>query len=179
VIELLLYLFGAARGRAPREKLESDLACPKDNQEIDPGRAPSREVQARRSLQRGASWYTGRRYAFDGQSKPFARFSFAWLNERELPEAVEAHGRTARSADQTIRFSSGTAMRRDSDSCLQSDEHKSNPDGPGNARNRSGNKRKRAGPKPCPSEAVDLFYLAISTEATVMLSPVTLPFTVT
>ena len=28
------------------------------------------------------------RYAFDGQPKPFARFSFAWLNERELPEAV-------------------------------------------------------------------------------------------
>jgi hypothetical protein len=33
--------------------------------------------------------------------------------------------------------------------------------------------------RPCPSGAVDLFYLAISTEATVMLSPVTLPFTVT
>jgi len=43
---------------------------------------------ARRSVRRGVSWYTGRRYAFDGQSKPFARFSFAWLNERELPEAV-------------------------------------------------------------------------------------------
>jgi GntR family transcriptional regulator/MocR family aminotransferase len=43
---------------------------------------------ARRSVERGVSWYTGRRYAFDGQSKPFARFSFAWLNERELPEAV-------------------------------------------------------------------------------------------
>jgi GntR family transcriptional regulator/MocR family aminotransferase len=43
---------------------------------------------ARRSVQRGVSWYTGRRYAFDGKPKPFARFSFAWLNERELPEAV-------------------------------------------------------------------------------------------
>ena len=43
---------------------------------------------ARRSVQHGVSWYTGRRYAFDGQSKPFARLSFAWLNERELPEAV-------------------------------------------------------------------------------------------
>jgi hypothetical protein len=32
---------------------------------------------------------------------------------------------------------------------------------------------------PALPEAVDLFYLAISTEATVMLSPVTLPFTVT
>ena len=32
--------------------------------------------------------YSCRRYAFDGQPKPFARFSFAWLNERELPEAV-------------------------------------------------------------------------------------------
>jgi GntR family transcriptional regulator/MocR family aminotransferase len=46
------------------------------------------EAWARRSLQHGVSWYTGRRYAFDGQPKPFARFSFAWLNERELPEAV-------------------------------------------------------------------------------------------
>jgi GntR family transcriptional regulator/MocR family aminotransferase len=46
------------------------------------------DMWARRSVQGGVSWYTGRRYAFDGQSKPFARFSFAWLNERELPEAV-------------------------------------------------------------------------------------------
>ena len=46
------------------------------------------EAWARRSLRHGVSWYTGRRYAFDGQSHPFARFSFAWLNERELPEAV-------------------------------------------------------------------------------------------
>jgi GntR family transcriptional regulator/MocR family aminotransferase len=44
---------------------------------------------ARRSVQHGVSWYTGRRYAFDGKPKPFARFSFAWLNERELPEAVK------------------------------------------------------------------------------------------
>ncbi len=46
------------------------------------------EEWARRSVQHGVSWYTGMRYAFDGQPKPFARFSFAWLNERELPEAV-------------------------------------------------------------------------------------------
>ena len=46
------------------------------------------EEWARRSVQHGVSWYTGRRYAFDGKPKPFARFSFAWLNERELPEAV-------------------------------------------------------------------------------------------
>jgi GntR family transcriptional regulator/MocR family aminotransferase len=45
---------------------------------------------ARRSVERGGvSWYTGRRYAFEGLPKPFARFSFAWLNERELPEAVK------------------------------------------------------------------------------------------
>jgi GntR family transcriptional regulator/MocR family aminotransferase len=43
---------------------------------------------ARRSIENGVSWYAGRRYAFDGKPKPFARFSFAWLNERELPEAV-------------------------------------------------------------------------------------------
>ncbi len=42
-----------------------------------------------RGLDRGAFWYTGRRYAFDGRSTPFARFSFAWLNERELLEAVK------------------------------------------------------------------------------------------
>jgi GntR family transcriptional regulator/MocR family aminotransferase len=47
------------------------------------------DVWARRSVERGVSWYTGRRYAFDGQPIPFARFSFAWLNERELPEAVK------------------------------------------------------------------------------------------
>jgi GntR family transcriptional regulator/MocR family aminotransferase len=47
------------------------------------------EVWARRSVERGVSWYTGRRYAFDGQAKPLARFCFAWLNERELPEAVK------------------------------------------------------------------------------------------
>jgi GntR family transcriptional regulator/MocR family aminotransferase len=47
------------------------------------------EAWARRSVEHGVSWYPGRRYAFDGQPKPFARFSFAWLNERELPEAVK------------------------------------------------------------------------------------------
>ncbi|HEY7514351.1 MAG TPA: PLP-dependent aminotransferase family protein, partial [Vicinamibacteria bacterium] len=46
------------------------------------------EAWARRSVARGVSWYTGRRYAFDGRPRPFARFSFAWLDERELPEAV-------------------------------------------------------------------------------------------
>ncbi|MGH9869059.1 MAG: PLP-dependent aminotransferase family protein [Candidatus Polarisedimenticolia bacterium] len=46
------------------------------------------EAWARRSVERGVSWYTGRRYAFDRRPRPFARFSFAWLNERELPEAV-------------------------------------------------------------------------------------------
>jgi GntR family transcriptional regulator/MocR family aminotransferase len=46
------------------------------------------DAWARRSVAHGVSWYTGRRYAFDGQPRPFARLSFAWLNERELPEAV-------------------------------------------------------------------------------------------
>jgi len=54
------------------------------------------DAWARRSVARGVSWYTGRRYAFDGQSKPFARFSFAWLNERELPEAVKRMAAAAR-----------------------------------------------------------------------------------
>ena len=47
------------------------------------------DAWARRSVDRGVSWYTGRRYAFDGQTRPFARFSFTWLNERELAEAVK------------------------------------------------------------------------------------------
>jgi GntR family transcriptional regulator/MocR family aminotransferase len=47
------------------------------------------EAWARRSIARGVFWYTGRRYAFDGTPQPYARFSFAWLNERELPEAVK------------------------------------------------------------------------------------------
>jgi GntR family transcriptional regulator/MocR family aminotransferase len=46
------------------------------------------EAWARRGLTRGVSWYTGRRYAFDGRPKPYARLSFAWLDEREIPEAV-------------------------------------------------------------------------------------------
>jgi GntR family transcriptional regulator/MocR family aminotransferase len=46
------------------------------------------DAWARRSLRHGVSWYPGRRYAFDGRPQPFARFSFAWLNERELAEAV-------------------------------------------------------------------------------------------
>jgi len=54
------------------------------------------DLWARRSLDRGVSWYSGRRYAFDGQPKPFARFSFAWLNERELPEAVRRLAAAAR-----------------------------------------------------------------------------------
>jgi GntR family transcriptional regulator/MocR family aminotransferase len=47
------------------------------------------DAWAQRSLAHGVSWYPGRRYAFDGRSRPFARVSFAWLNERELPEAVK------------------------------------------------------------------------------------------
>jgi GntR family transcriptional regulator/MocR family aminotransferase len=47
------------------------------------------DLWARRSVERGVCWYTGRRYSFDRQPIPFARFSFAWLNERELPEAVK------------------------------------------------------------------------------------------
>ena len=47
------------------------------------------EAWARRSIEYGVSWYTGKRYAFDGRPKPYARFSFAWLNESELPEAVK------------------------------------------------------------------------------------------
>jgi GntR family transcriptional regulator/MocR family aminotransferase len=46
------------------------------------------EAWARRSLRHGVSWYTGKRYAFDGRAAPFGRFSFAWLGEDELTEAV-------------------------------------------------------------------------------------------
>jgi GntR family transcriptional regulator/MocR family aminotransferase len=44
---------------------------------------------ARRSLAQGLSWFTGRRYAFDQQPCPFARLSFASLNEREIVQAVK------------------------------------------------------------------------------------------
>jgi GntR family transcriptional regulator/MocR family aminotransferase len=47
------------------------------------------EAWARRSLEAGVSFYTGRRYAFDGRPRPAMRLSFAWLNEKELPEAVK------------------------------------------------------------------------------------------
>jgi len=47
------------------------------------------DAWARRSLERGVSWYTGRRYAFDQRPHPFARLSFASLNEREISEAVK------------------------------------------------------------------------------------------
>jgi GntR family transcriptional regulator/MocR family aminotransferase len=47
------------------------------------------EAWARRSLQHGVSWYPGRRYSCDDRPYPFARFNFASLNERELPEAVK------------------------------------------------------------------------------------------
>jgi GntR family transcriptional regulator / MocR family aminotransferase len=47
-----------------------------------------------RGLKHGVFWYSGRRYAFDGKSTPFVRFSFAWLNERELPEAVRRMARS-------------------------------------------------------------------------------------
>jgi GntR family transcriptional regulator/MocR family aminotransferase len=47
------------------------------------------EAWARRSIRHGVAWYTGRRYAFDDRPHPFARFNFASLNERELPEAVK------------------------------------------------------------------------------------------
>jgi GntR family transcriptional regulator / MocR family aminotransferase len=55
------------------------------------------DVWAERSVVHGVSWYTGRRYAFDGRPRPFARFSFAWLNERELPEAVKRMAAALRS----------------------------------------------------------------------------------
>jgi GntR family transcriptional regulator/MocR family aminotransferase len=47
------------------------------------------EAWARRSIEQGVSWFPGRRYAFDNQPKPFVRMTFAALNERELPEAVQ------------------------------------------------------------------------------------------
>lgn len=47
------------------------------------------ERWARRCLDRGVFWHTGKRYAFDQRPIPFARFSFARLNERELPEAIK------------------------------------------------------------------------------------------
>lgn len=47
------------------------------------------ETWAQRSVAKGVFWYTGRRYAFDGRPKPFARFTFSWLNDHELAEGVK------------------------------------------------------------------------------------------
>jgi GntR family transcriptional regulator / MocR family aminotransferase len=57
------------------------------------------ERWARRSVERGVWWHTGKRYAFDQQPTPYARFSFASLNAREMTEAVRrlATARPARS----------------------------------------------------------------------------------
>jgi GntR family transcriptional regulator/MocR family aminotransferase len=59
---------------------------------------PDVEPWAARSVQHGLWWHPGRRYAFDGKPLACARFSFAFLNERELPEAVRrlAAARSAR-----------------------------------------------------------------------------------
>jgi GntR family transcriptional regulator/MocR family aminotransferase len=46
------------------------------------------ESWAQRSTERGVWRYAGKRYAFDRKAIPCAWFNFAWLNERELPEAV-------------------------------------------------------------------------------------------
>ena len=47
------------------------------------------DAWSRRCVDHGVFWYSGRRYAFDGSQTACVRFSFAWLNERELPEAVK------------------------------------------------------------------------------------------
>jgi GntR family transcriptional regulator/MocR family aminotransferase len=54
------------------------------------------DAWARRSLSQGVSWFTGRRYAFDQQPCPFARLSFASLNEREIVQAVKVMAATRR-----------------------------------------------------------------------------------
>jgi GntR family transcriptional regulator/MocR family aminotransferase len=56
------------------------------------------DAWARRSVEQGVFWYTGRRYDFEGRQTPCVRFSFAWLNERELPEAVKRMGAALSSA---------------------------------------------------------------------------------
>lgn len=47
------------------------------------------DAWAQRSLARGVSWFPGKRYAFNQAPIPFARFSYAGLNPRELVEAVK------------------------------------------------------------------------------------------
>jgi GntR family transcriptional regulator/MocR family aminotransferase len=59
---------------------------------------------ARLSVANGVSWYPGKRYAFDGQPRPFARLSFAWLDERELKEAVKRMAAAAARAKRFVGF---------------------------------------------------------------------------
>ncbi|HRI67305.1 MAG TPA: PLP-dependent aminotransferase family protein, partial [Polyangium sp.] len=53
-----------------------------------------------RAADRGLAVHAGRRYAFDGRSRPFLRMCFASLNEREIREAV---GRLAASRPRASR----------------------------------------------------------------------------
>ena len=46
------------------------------------------DAWAERALAKGVAIYPGRRFAFDGRSRPYVRLGFASLNERELREAV-------------------------------------------------------------------------------------------
>jgi len=46
------------------------------------------DAWAERALARGVAFYPGRRFAFDGRRRPFARLGFAALSEDELGEAV-------------------------------------------------------------------------------------------
>ena len=51
------------------------------------------EERARRSLRHGVSWYTGRRYAFDGRSRPFALIQLRLAERKRAAGSREAHGR--------------------------------------------------------------------------------------
>ena len=77
-------------GALRRQLTDAEFRLPSGGMAVWIRFTASRDIErwARRSVERGVSWYPGGRYAFDQKSIPFARFSFAWLNERELVEAV-------------------------------------------------------------------------------------------
>jgi GntR family transcriptional regulator/MocR family aminotransferase len=46
------------------------------------------DAWSQRALAKGVAFYPGRRFAFDGRRRPFARLGFAALDEAELAQAV-------------------------------------------------------------------------------------------
>ena len=47
------------------------------------------DAWAERAVRKGTGFQPAKRMAFDGRSRPYARFGYAFLDEREIAEAVK------------------------------------------------------------------------------------------